>query len=166
MSRRFGRNQRRRLRAEVAESKSLLNWYIEKYHTMLGDYKHIVEAIEKVQPYSLLTPIKTVSGQPNNHYNVAIHKQFMVNMFADQPPQMCEVDECKLSKIEMTVEEHHDKFETLIHLRVAGKAEVGYYLSEQAMYQFGVPYEIIAKDIYEQFRNNSSYGKKVLCEKG
>lgn len=155
MSRRFGRNQKRKLLSKLADKESELDRMVvsneldialrkdmfEKYRNLKTDFEGIVRAIERIANNSSVLPPKDVSDgctPPNsNLYRMGVLEcdAEPFELSPTGPPMMGEswrvVD---LWKLHSFIEKNKEKLQTCLHIKYTGNGkESAYMISESAL---------------------------------
>ena len=126
-----------RQRIEVLEGD--LKLVTDLYHRAKADRDRIVSIIERVCPNSICLPAKTVTGDTTDYLYVDI-------ISTNETSGLLSIDLERLSKLEVTLKRSKD-FRRCIHLKVAGKTEISYYISTSVLEQFNLPYRFLIKEI-------------------
>lgn len=167
MSKRFGRNQKRKLREAVQKLKAdveLKERAIEQqreeqsYKAYLFD--RLVTAIEQIAPHSICLDPETIKSEQNSGYcSLAIHPPMELRTFDsthagfDEP--LC-FSEQRLVEFCVDIEEYRDQFKTLVHVYTKDNdCNMHYMISKEALYTVGLP----AEEIMRQFSNKWRHDK-------
>lgn len=131
MSKRYGRNQKRKAREEVSRlqhvylrEQGLLRWYGEELQKARDDLDRLVTAIEKVSKHSALLPPKTVEGTG------PVHQCRLLRRSPLGSPPRGPVD---LYALEMSIQENELDMQTAVHLNYTRGPRAVYMISEQAL---------------------------------
>ncbi len=157
MSKRYGRNQKRRDRQRIAdletEKRTLILWERAKareIESLFGRLKRqeehvaeIADTINGVVEYSALLPPKKVSGEPwtdnPRRHSLVPKRRFEISRF-DEPPTIENVSidilELDLWLLEATLGQDTYHFERFVHVLAPGPSGARYRISESAYRQF------------------------------
>ena len=164
MSKRFGRNQKRKLRAAVAtlkEQAKMQDGLIEHQHKsrkqLEYDFNRLVTAIEQIAPYSICLNPRTIDVNENyGFFNLAVYPPMDWTAFDATPaPEMMLFSQQKLSEFCVDIEEYRDKFETLVHVYTKDdQCNMHYMISQDVLYTMGLPAEELMKQFTHSWRHN------------
>ena len=176
MSRRFGRNQKRKLKAELAAAqesanmnKGLAEWHSSRYRNIEEEYRHLVEAIERTNPHSIAIPAKETrtNGSLPPTWDIQRFRHFDISQGVQDVSPMEEVlvDRSRLHCVIASIEET-PIFKTACHLRVSNGERLGYYVDEHILESYGLPVQQIAEMFaIEWERHCKSKGRKARIAK-
>lgn len=160
MSKRFGRQQKRKLKEQLTVEQGLREWYVKKYEQIHHDFETVVTKIEQIQPYSVVTPVKKIAGDPRRYslYHIPQHHNFMIQYDRNRVPEHCVFDNEKVYRLDVTVDS--DAFKSAIHLQLGDDTKVGYFMSESAFNQMnGPPVIWLAEKIAYEMKRHIENGK-------
>lgn len=142
MSKRFGRNQKRKLREAVAAAETENNMLSSALkdrgyaiRKLTKDLEAIVRAIEAVCPYSICVPMKEVQVKDfPDYYKVGTHLPLHFDIARmDMPAETCVMSEVKLRQLTCYAEFDWARLATCCHVRLNGHGCSMYYASEDAV---------------------------------
>lgn len=166
MGKRYGRNQKRRHLAKIADMEAradarerLINDQARNYRALDSLFTELVRAIEQVAPFSICTPVREIFTRMR-YLPPVMHIQLQQPMHMSIPygPQdayeAVTVDIEKLYRFEALVADDWKNWGTRIHARYHGTGEeVGYYISKDA-WETRVPFEELVYMIAQEMRNH------------
>ena len=165
MSKRFGRNQKRKLREAVetlkkeAENQKDRANRISKARTnkeMMFD--RLVTAIEQIAPHSVCLPAKTIEIENSyGYFNLAMYPPMNWEAFDESPATetLC-FSEQRLQEFCVDIEDYREKFETLVHVYTQDRnCNMHYMISNDVLYTMGLP----AEELMKQFTNGWRHDK-------
>ena len=165
MSKRFGRNQKRKLReavetlkAEATKQKANAEHYRKVRSRKEMQFDMLVTAIEQIAPHSVCLPAKTIEVENNHGYfNLAIYPPIDWTAYdATAPVESVYFSEQRLQEFCVDIEEYRDKFETLVHVYTKDHdCNMHYMISNDVLYTMGLP----AEELMKQFTNSWIYDK-------
>ena len=145
---------KRELKRKIKGLEKDLRLVTDLYHRAKADRDRIVSIIERICPNSICLPAKTVRGRGNikDYWYVANTSPCDIfNLPKDSAIlSSTPIDRERLSKLKVTLEKSRD-FRHCIHLKVANRTEIAYYMSDFALEHFGPPYKFLANEIAEKF---------------
>lgn len=145
MSKRFGRNQKRRMRDELAglreayqRESALVSWQGAKLRQTEDTVRGMIEAIESVCRHSSILPPKIFHGGPvvpprfrvRSRHPFPALDYFAGNSEIRSPLSGASVD---LYALRLFVEKHYQDFTLSVHLQYEGKDGAAYMISERAL---------------------------------
>lgn len=156
VSRRYGRNQKRRHREEIAQlraahgmNEALLRDQGRRLREARETIREMVRIIEAVCPYSVALPPKDMALHYGRHCRLEVRPPLSEMVFGPgdavgfAPVEGRMVD---LHALEMYLEERRDQFQMAVHLRYEGDGgRWGYMLSESALRS--MPEEVILRGL-------------------
>ena len=152
MSKRFGRNQKRRMKEEIADLKTTnvikghLISHLEKQVREANDtVAEMVECIEGIAPHSVAIPPKRVAGAyaaDSREIPFCTHRPYL-----HEEPALRTIDYRSVSihALRLFLEDHRDQFNTALHLEYHHAGKVGYMISTRAL--DAVPVEVLARRV-------------------
>ena len=161
MSKRFGRNQKRKLREAVKTLKAqadlkdrTLEYQRKEQSKKETLFDMLVTAIEQIAPYSICLNPKTINSDQNyGFYSLAIYPPIQIMSFDDTMANFEEpllFSEQKVYEFCVDVEDYRDQFSKLVHVYTKDReCDLHYMISKEALYTVGLP----AKEIMRQFTN-------------
>jgi len=155
MSKRFGRNQRRRLRQRIANLEEEVQKdedSVKRLRQELRDKKaeldHVARMIEAVAPNSVCLSAKTVRMDecPPETYKMGVYPKTPLDYTLNdlEPFTFREIN---LSRLKVVLEEYRSAFEVAVHVLIENNAEVGYYITREALECVGLPRDYIAREV-------------------
>jgi hypothetical protein len=141
MSKRFGRNQKRKMREQLqglqkkdASNAHNLAYYRKQVASLESELRRVIETVESICTYSAAIPAKVRTDRPyGDRWEVPLVERlsnFSVADHASDPWGILRTIDCYALKIYL--EEHLGTFSTAVHLKFNGKHSA-YVLSEQAL---------------------------------
>lgn len=160
--RRFGRNQKRKLREEVKQhkieakmNKELAGFYKKSRDSAEAQLDRIISVIEQICPNSVCLPARTIevdnAGQ-TEYFQLAMYPKPMYFRAFDDT---CESEPIayttqRLVEFCIDIEDYRDKLQTLVHVYTKDNhCNMHYMISNEALDTVGLP----AKEIMRQFTN-------------
>lgn len=173
MSRRYGRNQKRRHRGRIAELESEVQRVWALAHTISAQrdrlsrklkeqeayVKEIAETINDIVDHSALLPPTSsprkldISFQPERLRLVA--RRLGSPVVADADVWDLGILEINLWNLRVLVEDHVEKFRKIVHVNVPSSKRIDYWISDSAWEHFvgGGKLPELAREIYSQIVN-------------
>lgn len=164
MSRRYGRNQKRRHREEIARLGAEVSRMSSAYQLTDGlsaelgrklrqaqeQLREMVEIIERVCPHSVALPPKgVVGGAARNHYRLQARPPGLTVAAGGNVmlPSWSEAMVVDLFRLRMVLEERREQFAAAVHLVYAdpGARPAGYMISRTAL--AALPEEVLLRQL-------------------
>lgn len=142
MSRRYGRNQKRRHREEIArlnQAYTLTDGLLKRISTDLRDAKgtiaEMLTIIDAVCSHSVALPPKKVTGsKPMNYYRVGVREiEFSDVIGSDCCPSAVSFRTIDLYALRVFLESRHEQFQAAVHLDYSAGPHSAYMISEEAL---------------------------------
>jgi hypothetical protein len=158
MAKRFGRNQKRKMRESIKTNKAESEYYQrqvvkldnEMAHTRQSFHK-LIAMIERINPNSICLPVKEIQGDPKmDYFYLAARGRFELMAVPVEYDQrsLCEeiaIDKVKLQRFCAGVDIDHAKMGLCCHARVVGNGASAYYITSGSLRMFGVKVEEISE---------------------
>lgn len=143
MSRRYGRNQKRRHREEIARlnqayamSTGLSRRNAENLKEANETMAKMIRTIEKVCCHSIAIPPKEVKGNElRDHFRIDVRRVCNLGPTSDLR-RMSTAETFRvidLYALQVYLMKHQDKFSTAVHLKYSGGGHTAYMISEYAL---------------------------------
>lgn len=174
MSKRFGRNQKRRMREEIAKQEAransaegILSWHSNKREEYKLSYESLLRDIGRVYKNSVCIPPKTIKSNDSHlrdTYQIEIlnplsMEQQYIHYDGNTAPQTIQFKRGIVSRLQWYLTETFDENGEgiQIHLKIQGIAELGYYISKDALMRHGLPIRYLMESFqnewYKKFSN-------------
>ena len=169
MGKRFGRNQKRRMRAEIAAAQRRLEDCAGEVARLKNELGEIVERVQEVQRYSSVLPAKTVrigqEPQPGDSHYIANASRMDIFSKVEMGPRDIVDMGMAVPYVMARLEATQEVFKRMVRLRVTwGCAEAGfcYAVSPEAMRW---NHEVVARDLREMLAARVPEVVQILSQK-
>jgi len=141
MSKRYGRNQKRAHREEIARLKTALlmeqglrEYFADKYYRANGQIKEMVSIITSVCEYSVVLPPKIIKGRGKmDYYRLAAPTRVPDIVDIWRPLSVDSLQTIDLFALKVYLEKHYERFSIALHLEYSAGGHSAYMISEAAL---------------------------------
>ncbi|RLI66893.1 MAG: hypothetical protein DRO67_00580 [Candidatus Asgardarchaeum californiense] len=170
MSKRFGRNQKRKLRNRIKELEealerddSLIKYMRGRIDQLEYEFNKLVTCIEQIAPNSVCLPPKKIEAHVNcDRMYMPLYSPISFDMTNSAVPVPLEVSRVKLSKFCVDIEKYRERFETLIHVYTEDRyCDIKYMISDNVLNTVGLPTTYVAQEIANYWRKEHMDAQKL-----
>jgi hypothetical protein len=170
MSKRFGRNQKRKLTAELKESHAALVNQINTSQSIRKEQRHleyelkqVIDLVERFSRNSAAIPPKSIEGNDRDSYRLPIFESSLfANVSSFMPSTSMRASRTiDLHKLEMHIEDNLENFQNCVHIKFGNFSRSPYAMSFDAFVKAPSHYVVhnIANSMVSDMQN------KYLAEK-